>query len=191
MTSARRAQEMLRKCIVLAILLVAATHVEASSNNKPRYVFTLPAGYVGWIQVIFNDPNASPLRWKDNQVLIEVPESGIPRTSSLRVHAERTDEFYYRSSLSNGAVRMLAVPSEYVMTGDSHGGFGVMDTGGKGRGYSWFIFIGPPTLRAKVPLANFDEVVATHRKLYGNAHVAAPDPYPTPGRIPLADPAKP
>lgn len=183
---------MLRKCIVLLILLVAATHIDASSNKRPRYVFTLPAGYVGWIQVIFNDPNASPLPWKDGGVQIEVPESGIPRTSDIRVEDDKVkDEFYYRSPSPNGNTAILPVPSEYVMPGFSHGGFGVMNTGGKGRGYSWFIFIGPAALRAKVPLANWDDAVATHKKLYGTTRVMAPDPYPTPGRMPFADPTKP
>jgi hypothetical protein len=53
------------------------------------------------------------------------------------------------------------------MPSDSHGGFGVMDTGGKGLGYSWFIFIGPPSLRAKVPLADCDKVVEEYSKTHG------------------------
>ena len=58
-----------------------------------------------------------------------------------------------------------------------------MDTGGRGKGSSWFIFIGPPSIRSKVPLADSDKEVEAWRKLHGNARMSAPDPYPTPGRM--------
>ena len=65
--------------------------------------------------------------------------------------------------------------------------FGVMDTGGKGRGYSWFIFIGPLDLRARVPLADWDKVVEEHQRTQqGNVRIEAPDPYPTAGRMSTA-----
>jgi hypothetical protein len=41
-----------------------------------------------------------------------------------------------------------------------------MDTGGKGHGYSWFVFIGPPQLRAKVPLADWNKVVEEYSKTH-------------------------
>ncbi len=70
------------------------------------------------------------------------------------------------------------------MPGFSHGGFGMMDTDGKGRGYSWFIFIGPPELRAKVPLADWDKVVEDYAKTHGGTkRVEFSGPYPVPGRM--------
>lgn len=169
------------------LLLAASNLVWAKS---PHYMFILPDKYVGWIQIIFNDPQAPPfpLR-KDKGYEIDMPESGISRTSHFRVEDANTkDEFYYRSPLPNGKVEIIPVPAEYVMTGDSHGGFGVMDTGGKGDGYSWFVFIGPPQLRAKIPLADWPKVVEEYAKAHGgNTRIQAPDTYPTPGRIPFAD----
>ena len=171
---------------VLLLIVFLATHwVWAKS---PHYTFILPDKYVGWVQIVFNDPQALHLPLKNGGYEIDVPESGIPRTSDLRVHDfRRKDEFYYRSLLPSGKLELRPLPSEYVMLDvDSHGGFGVMDTGGKGRGYSWFIFIGPPEVRAEVPLADWDKVVASWRKLHGNSRVTASDPYPTPGRMPSA-----
>jgi uncharacterized protein DUF6843 len=175
---------------VLALLFMAHS---AYGRAKPHYTFILPDSYVGWIQVVFSDPQASPLPIrKDGGRQIDVPESGIPRTSDIRVHDfKRKDEFYYRY-LSGGKEGLCPVPSEYVMPGDSHGGFGVMDTAGKGPGYSWFLFIGPPELRAKVPLADWEKVVAAHEKSdERGTRIENPASYPTPGRISLAAPTQP
>jgi hypothetical protein len=171
---------------LLLMLPVQSQHAWAR-HPYPHYTFILPDGYVGWVQVIFNDPNASPLPWKGGGYEIEVPESGIPRTSDILVrdsNPKRKDEFYYRSALPNGNAELRPVPSEYVMPGELHSGFDVMDTGGKGRGYSWFIFIGPPEVRARVPLADWDKVVASHETPDGRfTRISITDTYPTPGRM--------
>ena len=169
--------------ILLSTLALAMFATSAFAAKRPRYIFELPDGYIGWIQIIFNDPNAAPLQIVDGGVLLAVPESGVFRTSALRIHSSQApDEFYYKATDISGSKRK-PVPADYVLPGISHGGFGVMDTGGRGKGYSWFIFIGPPEQRKEVPLANWDEVVATQRKLHGNAKVPAPKSYPIPGRV--------
>jgi len=148
-------------------------------RTKPHYTFVLPDGYVGWVQIVFNDPGSSPFRIrKGGGREIDIPESGIPRTSGLRVHDARgKDEFYYLSVPQNGKEKLRPLPSEYVLPGTDHGGFDVADTGGKGPGYSWFIFIGPPEIRAHVPWGDISKVPGYGRKLM------APDVYPTPGRV--------
>ncbi len=178
----RRFAVSIRIMLVIAALSLVLT--QASARDRPHYLFVLPEGYVGWVQIIFNDPQAPPLpTWKE-KVIVEVPESGIIRTSAFRVHSSLApDEFYYDKASSFGSSRKHLVPSSYVAPGIDHAGFGVMDTGGKGQGYSWFIFLGPPEVRASVPLADWNKVVDDHRKLYGNSKVSAPDPFPTPGRM--------
>src|SRR5580658_8598227 len=174
-----------------AIILFVSIASHLALAKSPHYTFILPYKYVGWVQIIFNDPQASPLPLrKDKGYEIEVPESGMARTSHLRVHDfRRKDEFYYRSVLLDRKVGFIPVPSEYVMPGDSHGGFGVMDTGGKGPGYSWFIFIGPRDLRAKVPLADWGKVVEEYSKTHGGrTRIESSEPYPNPGRMPSVEP---
>jgi hypothetical protein len=175
------------KAKLAALLLIVSIAPLLSLAKSPHYTFILPDKYVGWVQIIFNDSQASPLPLRrDKGYEIEVPESGIARTSDIRVQDSKSkDEFWYHSLPANGKAEVFLVPSEYVMLGVSHGGFGVMDTGGKGLGYSWFIFIGPPELRTKVPLADWDRVVEEYSKTHaGRQRVEAPDPYPTPGRMP-------
>ena len=174
--------------LILWLLFVAATLAAA---KPPHYTFILPNGYVGWVQIIFFDPNAPALSLRrDKGYEIEIPESGISRTSHMRVHDfKRKDEFYYRPLRSAGKAKLFPLPSEYVLPGDSHGGFGVMDTGGKGPGYSWFIFIGPPELRAKVALADYDKVVKGYQTTHGGkSYFVSSDTYPQPGRMPAVVP---
>lgn len=171
----------------VSIVLFIALEANAAHSKKPRYIFILPSEYVGWVQIIFNDPAATTLPIKDGGYIIDIPESGVVRTSDIRVHDfKRQDEFYYHSSPTREAQELREVSSENVLPGDSHGGFGVMDTGGKGKGYSWFIFFGPPSIRSSVPLADGEQNVKAWRKLHGNARMTAPGLYPTPGRLPSA-----
>lgn len=165
-------------------LLTIACYVAAAKGN-PHYRFYLPNGYVGWVQIIFNDPQTPPFSIEDGKVRVEVPGSGIVRTSNLRIHASLSpDEFYYRDPIPGGTSQNRPVPADYVLAGIDHGGFGVMDTGGKGPGYSWFIFIGPPELRAKVPLGDWNKAVDDYQKTHGGKkRVEFSGPYPTPGRM--------
>jgi len=146
---------------------------------KPHYTFILPDEYEGWVQVVFNDPGAIHLPVQNNGGrVIEVPEAGLTRTSDLRVHDDRAkDEFFYRSLAPGEKAPLRPVPSEYVLPGEGHGGFGVADTGGKGPGYSWFLFIGPPELRARIPLADITKAPGYGTKMM------APEIYPTHGRM--------
>jgi hypothetical protein len=171
---------------ICLITLLLAVFFPVYARVKPHYTFILPDQYVGWVQVVFNDPGASPLPVrKDGGREINVPESGISRTSGLRIHDVRgKDEFYYLSVLPNGKAERRPVPSGHALPGIDHGGFGVADTAGKGPGYSWFIFIGPPEVRAKVSNADWDKVVAEFAKTHGGkTRIESSGPYPTPGRM--------
>ena len=169
----------LARLFIAAIAVTFATACSAYCRPKPHYTFVLPDGYVGWIQIVFNDPEAShlPIR-KDGGRLIDVPESGVPRTSDIRVVGERdNDEFYYRVISRNETTELRRLPAEYVLSGVNHGGWDVMDTGNRGPGYSWFIFIGPPEIRAQTPRADITKEPGYGRKLM------APEVYPSPGRL--------
>jgi hypothetical protein len=175
---------MIKRGVLLALLVAIALQAAGARSKRARYIFVFPDGYVGWVQIIFNDPAAAALPIKDGGFIIDVPDSGLSRTSDLRVEDFKSqDEFYYHSSPTAETQELRKVPTENVLPGVSHGGFDVMDTGGRGKGYSWFVFVGPPSIRAKVPLADWDKEVEAWRKLHGNTRVSAPDPYPTPGRM--------
>jgi len=177
---------MSKRCVLLLLTVIfGSPHSSAVRDKHPHYVFKLPNGYVGWVQIIFNDPQAPPLSVENGGVVVDVPESGTVRTSNLRIHSSLApDEFYYKGSAFAGASQNHLVPTNYFLLGIDHGGFGAMDTGGKGPGYSWFLFIGQPELRAKVPFANWNKVVEDYRKSHGGkARIEFSGSYPTPGRM--------
>jgi len=67
-----------RMRLLLAFLIILAT-VSASAQRSPHYVFVLPDGYTGWIQVIFNSPGSAPLKLERNNTILEIDNSGIFR----------------------------------------------------------------------------------------------------------------
>jgi hypothetical protein len=171
-------------CFGLTVFL--AFILPTDGRPKEHYTFVLPDKYVGWVQAIFNDINAQPLqKRKDGGYQIDVPESGMPRTSDVHVNDSRTkNEFYYRVLLPGGGTALHAVPEDYVLPGFANGGYTMMGTDGKGRGSSWYLFIGPPELRAKFADANWDEFVKAYAKTHGGkTRIESSGPYPTPGRM--------
>lgn len=175
---------MLKTSTILIALCLFSLPVSARPDSG-HYTFILPDGYVGWIQIIFNDPRAIHLLWEHSSYRIDVPDSGIARTSDMRVEDIRAvDKFFYSVQLSNGGTKLIPIPSDDVLPGFSHGGFGYADTDGKGPGYSWFIFIGPPEVRAKVPMADWDKVVEEYQRTHnGKSRVEMNGPLPVPGRM--------
>jgi len=172
--------------LLFSLTTLLALLLPAYSRPKPHYAFILPDKYVGWIQAVFNDGDALPLpKRKDGGYQIDVPESGIPRTSDFHViDARARDEFYYRAQLPGSGTELHHVPEEFVLPGPIHGGFTMVGTDGKGRGSSWYLFIGPPDLRAKVPGADWDRVVEEYAKTHGGkTRIESSGPYPTPGRM--------
>lgn len=165
--------------VLLAAMSIASGALNARPKPKPHYTFILPDGYIGWVQIIFQDPQASPLPIrKDGGRVIEVPESGLPRTSDIRVIDGATpDEFYYRAILPDGSSELRPMPPALTLPDVAHGGWDVRDTGGRGPGYSWFLFFGPPDVRAQTPWADITKVPGYGKKLM------APKAYPTPGRL--------
>jgi hypothetical protein len=175
-----------RTLVLVAILFFTMSCVSrvTKANQHPHYTFVLSDQYVGWIEIIFNDPHSLPVPRIGSGYEIRVPESGICRTSDAHVNdVSAIDEFYYRVMAGSQETR-IAIPDGYALPGPSHGGFTFMNTGGRGPGSSWFIFIGPPELRAKVPNADWSKVVADYRATHGGiAKVILDGELPMQGRM--------
>jgi hypothetical protein len=177
----------------IALFALAVPYGAGAKRPHPHYTLILPDKYVGWVQVIFNDRKASPFpHRKDGGYQVDVPETGIARTSDMHViDSTAKDEFYYRSTGSEGNEVILPVPFNYVLPGVCDGGFTMMNTDGKGPGSSWYVFIGPPELRATVPDAVWVKKVEDYAKAHGGkTRIESSGPYPVPGRMPTAIPAQ-
>lgn len=178
---------------VAIIVFLAALPCKAES---PHYVFVLPEGYVGWIQVIFSSPEAPKIVPKHGRFVLRIDESGVLKTSSLgQVFAfpDSHDDFFYSRLDAKGKEVLSPVPSNYYCGKESgidscYGGGGTVSDGftvgranlGHPRdgtpGNSWFLFVGPPDLRAKM-------AKPIHRAPGQKYQIDVPEDDPHPGMI--------
>jgi hypothetical protein len=139
----------------------------ACRAELPRYVFLLPDGYVGWIQVIFDSPGAPKLILRRGRVFLRIDKSGVLKTSTLQhVFAGSHDEFFYSHPNAKEKEVWSPVPSNYYCgeesgTDSCYGNDGTKSdafTVGRANlgqpndgtpGNSWFLFVGPPNIRVK------------------------------------------
>jgi hypothetical protein len=162
-------------CAVILLVVVAHTNAWA---KKWHYVFILPSDYVGWVQIVYGDPGAPPLPAKGKSLRVVVGESGVVRTATLGIiFVPSHDEFFYRTVDEHGKEKLIPIPEDYVLDGQSHGGFSVMDMPDGSPGNPWYFFIGPRNIRDGIPMADI-----TKEKGYGHP-LPAPTVYPVPGRM--------
>jgi hypothetical protein len=177
---------------LLATLLVPFAFAGAK-HSLPHYVFILPDGYVGWIQVIFSSPNAPEPPLVNNGLVLRIDNSGVFRTRMIGSgFTGSRDEFFYSKMDAQGKETLAPVPSNYVCTEYSGMDFcydsdSLSDGFTVGRanlghpndgtpGDSWFLFVGPPDLRKKY-------AVPVHLAPGEKYHIDVPKDDPTPGRI--------
>jgi uncharacterized protein DUF6843 len=75
----------------LAVLLGCG--IGCSQVRRPNQVL-VPDGYVGWIQIIYNVPDAPELSKENGSYIIKLPPSGRLKTSSRVEYGWARDEFY-------------------------------------------------------------------------------------------------
>jgi len=108
---------------------------EGCTGSVPRYLYLVPEGYIGYVQVNFNVERAAPLLREGEYLLIIIPPSGIVNTSSTMIETtkfpyQRDVYFYYSFS---GYRRPMTYPS----CGGGHTRSRIGE-----REVSWIFFIG-------------------------------------------------
>ncbi len=183
----------MRKQIAVTVLLLFAAHA-AFARSKPHYVFLLPDGFVGWVQVISQAPGAPKAVVEKGNLLVDLDDSGVFRTPTFHTSfVGAHDEFFYKRIGANGDALRVSVPSDFVCTesgmdmcytpseekgsdGFTVGRATVGVSGPSRDGSSWFFFVGPPALRQK----NTVRVIFQPGTKKWMDH---PENDPTPGRI--------
>jgi hypothetical protein len=72
----------MKKRITLAMLLLFSAQA-AFARSKPHYVFLLPDGYMGWVQVISQSKDAPPPVVEKGNLLVDLDDSGVFRTPAF------------------------------------------------------------------------------------------------------------
>lgn len=92
--------------ICLSLLAILMTGCLLRQGNR----VLIPSGYVGWIRVYYEVPNAAPLPVEAGKRVVRVPPNGVIRTSSIHDSRYGVDEYFY--SRSDGTLSEL--PAEGV-----------------------------------------------------------------------------
>jgi hypothetical protein len=168
----------------------------AHAAKLPHYIFILPDGYTGWIQVIFDSPGSAPLVLEHDNAVLKIKDDGVIRLPIPgHVFVGSHDDFFYERTDAKGKAVRVLVPSDYVCTessgmdscynskGDLSDGFTVgRATIGKPSdgtpGNSWWLFVGPPDLRKK-----WARPITRNSDPKWPYQIDVPANDPTPGRI--------
>jgi hypothetical protein len=75
-------------------------------HRRPPSRFLIPSGYVGWVRVTYQIPNAPPLPREGKYLLVKVDRDGSLQTSTDLPSGWARDQFFYysentRQALSN------------------------------------------------------------------------------------------
>jgi hypothetical protein len=163
-----RGAKRLRESLTVFSVMLLVTAQSTPGHKKPHYVFLLPDGYIGWVQVISQAPNAARSIIEKGNLLVDVDETGVFRTPTFHtMFVGAHDEFFYKRPSPAGGITRVPVPPEYVcvqMSGldscyepsEEKGADGftvaratVGKDGPSSEGSSWFFFVGPSVLREK------------------------------------------
>ena len=98
---------------LILFLLTFFSALEGYAGSSSRYIYLIPNGYTGYVQIDFNVANAPPLPREGEYFLIKVPPSGIFQTSSGMIESTKLpyqrDEFFYYTTA--GERRSMVHPS--------------------------------------------------------------------------------
>jgi hypothetical protein len=183
----------LRKFVLVSLLLQVS--LTGCNREHPHYVFVLPDEYVGWIQVVFDSPDAPSVEPDHGKFVLRIDETGVFKTRSLKyIFAGAHDEFFYRKLGSNGKEVLFPVPSNYYCAGASGIDSCLGSEGSKTDsfsvsrarlgsrneltpGNSWFLFVGPQSIREKM-------AKPIHRAPGEKYQIDVPEDDPRPGMLP-------
>jgi hypothetical protein len=97
----------------IVFLLTFFSALEGYAGSSPRYIYLIPEGYTGYVQIDFQVTNAPPLPREGEYLLIKLPPSGIFQTSSKMIESTKfpyqRDEFFYYTTA--GERRSMVHPS--------------------------------------------------------------------------------
>ena len=67
----------MRKHVLIPLILLFALF---SCKKSEREILVLPKGFKGYVIVIFNQENGTPINYKDRSRVYEIPQDGVLRT---------------------------------------------------------------------------------------------------------------
>lgn len=97
------------------LLLVSAFGILGCQNeNRPPFVYEIPAGYKGWVSVHFYRPDCPQLATEGEKLLVKLPPNGRLCTGTPLGFGDAADEFYYVDASGNRTDAKADVLQEHV-----------------------------------------------------------------------------
>ncbi|MGG4048757.1 MULTISPECIES: DUF6843 domain-containing protein [Paenibacillus] len=85
----------MKKLLFVAALLTITMTANACSIRTPN-VILIPEGYVGWVQIIYSQPDGEKFEKRGGKNIIHISNNGIYEASALEPeYGTATDEYYY------------------------------------------------------------------------------------------------
>jgi hypothetical protein len=82
--------------ILFLLLCIFSASASCQQQRRPcRYL--IPEGYVGWVKIYFEIPNAPLLPIEDGHYLFKIPPTGVLKISSKFEGGVASDDYYYVS----------------------------------------------------------------------------------------------
>jgi len=129
-----------KSAALVIILQIASISIHTQTRSLP-YRFLIPEGYVGWIRVDFDVPDAPPLPVEDGFYIFKFSDSGRLQTSSRDIVYSRRNEFFYYSTADKYQLKLTG-PLETRMVQQEFSGPGPGHLAPVPNRYR-YIFIGP------------------------------------------------
>lgn len=90
--------------VVAAIALSAWLFFGVQTSRRLSSQFLIPDGYVGWVKIEFQVPDATAVPVERDRYVFKIPANGMLRTSSPERYGWGKDEYYYEN---HGILRRL------------------------------------------------------------------------------------
>lgn len=83
------------KMFLNIILAFSLPFFMACSNHTEPEIYLIPKGYVGIVNIIFNQKNGTPLKYENGKRVYEIPSNGILLTQFEAEFGKVDREFFY------------------------------------------------------------------------------------------------
>jgi hypothetical protein len=92
---AQRITGIISAIVVLAFTLWFFVSIEQAKRRPSHYL--IPDGYVGWVRIEVEVPNASPVPIEEGHYIFKIPKSGLLQTSTSLEYGWARDQYFYYS----------------------------------------------------------------------------------------------
>jgi len=81
--------------LLLTLMALPMGWCGQKQEQRPAVKYLIPDGYVGWVKINFQVPNAPELPVENGQYLVRIPETGVFKTASQIEYGWAKDQYCY------------------------------------------------------------------------------------------------